>query len=112
MKDFLEKNWVKLYFVAGSLLAYRYSWPIFFNEWEEWLADEGLINTILLGLGFFVALPVVISYGLMVVSLMLIPLLVFMSIANDNRDIESIMALIWVAIGTLCVLFGVFFNGV
>jgi hypothetical protein len=108
MKDLLIKHAFKIYFIAGILIAYSQYLPIFYERAGEWVVDEGLLYTILIGIGFIIALPVVFAYGLWVLSLLLIPLFAMISINTQDRDVESVMALLWVAVGTLSVIFSMF----
>lgn len=108
MKNPIIKRAVKLYIIAGILIAYSQYLPIFYEKAGEWVVDQGLFYTILIGIGFLIALPVGFAYGLWVLTLLLIPLFAMISINTKDRDVESVMALLWVAVGTLSVIFSMF----
>jgi hypothetical protein len=107
---FFEKHLIKLYLIAGTLLAYSFYGPQLVDTIQESVDEKGLLFTLILALSLLVALPIIFAYVLGVLTIMLIPLLAFLNIFKENRDFTSLLVLIWVGLGTLSLLLSVFGN--
>lgn len=101
---FFEKHLIKMYILAGALIAYALYIPSMFDKVVLSFNENGIFLNFILVIGFIIVLPIVFAYALLGLTLSLIPVFAFFSAFKENKNLESFLALIWVLIGLISFL--------